>query len=114
MKKSFSLLVSFCMLLFVARAQDITSIAIGTTLPSGTVALKDVSGKQLTLNDAKKENGLIVMFSCNTCPFVIKNQERTKEMCKYAESKGMGVVLVNSNDGSRDGADSYEAMQKYA
>lgn len=114
MKKTISLLVSFCFLLMGVSAQDMQSIAIGTTLPSPTVKMQDVSGKELTLNDAKKENGLLVMFSCNTCPFVIKNQERTKEMCNYAKSKGLGVVLINSNDGSRGGADSYEAMKKYA
>lgn len=114
MKKIISLLIGLCVLLLGVSAQDMQSIAVGTTLPSPTVKMKDVSGKELTLNDAKKENGLLVMFSCNTCPFVIKNQERTKEICNYAKSKGLGVVLINSNDGSRGGADSYEAMKKYA
>lgn len=114
MKKSFSLVMCFCTLLLGAVAQDMRSIAIGTSLPSGTVKMKDVTGKEVSLNDAKRENGLLVMFSCNTCPYVIKNQARTKEICNYARSNGLGVVLVNSNDGSRDGGDSYEAMKQYA
>jgi thioredoxin-related protein len=54
------------------------------------------------------------MFSCNTCPYVIKNQQRTSEVCKYALENGIGVVLVNSNEAQRDEDDSYEAMKEYA
>jgi thioredoxin-related protein len=80
----------------------------------GTTKLKDVNGKMITLNDAKKGNGLLVMFSCNTCPFVIKNQERIKAICAYAQRKNIGVLLLNSNEANREGADSYEAMEAYA
>ena len=90
------------------------NLPIGADMPKADVKLKDISGKDITLKDAKKQNGLLVMFSCNTCPYVIKNQSRTNEICKYALSKGMGVVVLNSNEGNRDDADSYEDMQSYA
>jgi hypothetical protein len=77
-------------------------------------ASPDISGKEVSLKDAKKKNGLLVMFSCNTCPWVIKNQSRTLEIAKYAISKDIGVVLLNSNEGQRDDADSYGAMKEYA
>ncbi len=35
-------------------------------------------------------------------------------MCNYAKKQGLGVVLVNSNAGSRSGGDSYDAMKEYA
>ncbi|HEX6180617.1 MAG TPA: thioredoxin family protein [Chitinophagaceae bacterium] len=89
-------------------------LPIGADMPKADVKLKDISGKEITLKDAKKQNGLLVMFSCNTCPYVIKNQSRTNEVCKYALSKGMGVVILNSNEGTRSGADSYSEMQQYA
>ena len=89
-------------------------LPIGAEMPKADVKLKDISGKEITLKDAKKQNGLLVMFSCNTCPYVIKNQSRTNEVCKYALSKGMGVVILNSNEGTRSGADSYSEMQEYA
>ncbi|HYC30615.1 MAG TPA: thioredoxin family protein, partial [Chitinophagaceae bacterium] len=60
------------------------SLPIGAEMPKADVKLKDISGKDITLKDAKKQNGLLVMFSCNTCPYVIKNQSRTLEICKYA------------------------------
>ncbi len=89
-------------------------LPIGAEMPRADVKLKDISGKDITLKDAKKQNGLLVMFSCNTCPYVIKNQSRTLEVCKYALSKGMGVVVLNSNEASRGEGDSYEDMQEYA
>ena len=90
------------------------NLPIGADMPKADVKLKDISGKDITLKDAKKQNGLLVMFSCNTCPYVIKNQSRTNDICKYALSKGMGVVVLNSNEATRDEADSYEDMQSYA
>ena len=59
-------------------------IEIGADLPKPDAKMKDVSGKEITLKDAIKKNGLLVMFSCNTCPYVIKNQERTNAISEYA------------------------------
>jgi thioredoxin-related protein len=89
-------------------------LPIGSVIPKANVKMKDVSGKEVTLSDAKKENGLLVMFSCNTCPYVIRNQERTKQICEYAISKGIGVILLNSNEEQRNSDDSFEEMKSYA
>jgi len=89
-------------------------LPIGASIPKGDLKLKDISGKEISLKDAKKKNGLLVMFSCNTCPWVIKNQSRTVEAANYALSKDIGVILLNSNEGSRDDADSYSEMREYA
>ena len=89
-------------------------IEIGADLPKPDVKMKDVSGKEITLKDAIKKNGLLVMFSCNTCPYVIKNQERTNAISEYALKNNIGVVLINSNEAYRSGEDSYDAMKSYA
>ena len=89
-------------------------LPIGAAIPKPELKLKDISGKEISLKDAKKKNGLLVMFSCNTCPWVIKNQSRTLEAANYALSKEIGVILLNSNEGSRDDADSYSEMKQYA
>jgi hypothetical protein len=89
-------------------------LPIGASIPKSELKLKDISGKEISLKDAKKKNGLLVMFSCNTCPWVIKNQSRTIEAANYALSKDIGVILLNSNEGSRDDADSYSEMKQYA
>ena len=89
-------------------------LPIGADMPLAERKMKDVTGKEVSLADAKKEAGLLVMFSCNTCPYVIKNQERTSEIAQYAQQKGLGVILVNSNEAQREGDDAFDAMKSYA
>jgi peroxiredoxin len=95
-------------------AQNQTPISLDAPAPKAELKMKDISGKQITLKDVAGKNGLLVMFSCNTCPYVIKNQERTKAICEYAMKNGFGVVIINSNEDLRDGDDSYESMKTYA
>ena len=89
-------------------------LPIGSDLPKADVVMQDVSGKTITLKDARKDKGLLVMFSCNTCPVVIINQGRTAAIANFALEQNIGVVLLNSNEDNRDGVDSPEAMKKYA
>lgn len=89
-------------------------LPIGAAIPKPDVRVKDVSGKELSLREAKNTNGLLVMFSCNTCPYVIRNQSRTNNICTFAQSNNIGVVLLNSNEGDRQGSNSLEEMQSYA
>jgi peroxiredoxin len=102
---------TICMFSFTGIVGE---LPIGADIPNPDVKMKDVSGKDITLKGSLKKNGLLVMFSCNTCPYVIKNQERTLRVAGLAAANNMGVVLINSNEGSRDGGDSYEAMKEYA
>ncbi len=102
--------VAFLLLAFAPAAE----LPLGASIPKADLKLKDVSGKEVTLAAARQKNGLLVMFSCNTCPYVIKNQSRTASISKYALQKEVGVILLNSNEAARDGADSYEAMKQYA
>jgi hypothetical protein len=106
-----SLLIVSLLLLPAAR---FSVLPIGSPVPKADIQMKDVSGKEISLQQAKGTNGLLVMFSCNTCPYVIRNQARTKEVCAYAGQQQIGVVLLNSNAGSRDGGNSFAEMQSYA
>jgi thioredoxin-related protein len=83
-------------------------------MPKTDVKLKDISGKDVTLKSAVKENGLLVMFSCNTCPVVKGYQSRINEVSKFTLDKKIGVILLNSNEAIRNSGDSYEDMQSYA
>jgi len=86
----------------------------GDAMPAKNITMKNVSGQGTTLAQAAGKNGLLVMFSCNTCPFVIKNQEPTKKAMQYAAAHQIGMVIINSNEAKRAGDDSYEAMAAYA
>ena len=88
-------------------------LPLGSSIPSPEIKMKDISGKEISLKDAKTGKGLLVMFSCNTCPYVIKNQGRTNEAAKHALDNGIGVAILNSHEGKRDSDDSYEDMKAY-
>lgn len=82
--------------------------------------LQNTQGEELTLNKAKKENGLIVVFSCNSCPFVVGTpdfpgwEKQYNSLYEQALKYNIGMVLVNSNEGKRSGADSFDEMKKRA
>lgn len=97
------------------------SLKIGVKAPMQKVLMKDVSGKELHLEGLKQKNGLLVVFSCNTCPFVVGGttlgegwEGRYNELYDYATEHQIGMVLINSNEAKRDGDDSFEEMQKRA
>jgi len=113
MKKIFSLVALILTIGLTAFSYN-TELPIGSPMPKANMQMEDISGKKLSLLDAKKVNGLLVMFSCNTCPYVIKNQPRTKEIAAFAEENNIGIILVNSNEAQRNDDDSFDAMKQYA
>jgi len=76
--------------------------------------MTDISGAKLNLRELNQENGLLVIFSCNTCPFVIQWEDRYNELYDLCAANDIGMVLVNSNEAKRDGEDSFEKMQEKA
>jgi thioredoxin-related protein len=89
-------------------------LPIGSAMPKGDVKMKDISGKEVTLKSAIKENGILVIFSCNTCPVVKGYQSRINEVAKWTLDQKVGVVLLNPNEATRGKGDGYEDMQAYA
>src|SRR6056297_2950007 len=94
-------------------------LEIGAEAPMLNYEVRDVSGKLVTLDDAAGEKGLLVIFSCNTCPFVVGNGNKSEgwegrypELYDAAQSAGIGMVLVNSNEAKRDAGDSMSDMKK--
>ena len=116
MKKSIQL-ASAILLITVASAfiTDVSpELELGKAMPNATTKMMDVNGKEVSLADVKGENGLLVIFSCNTCPYVKLSEARIKESAALAKTNKIGVILVNSNEAQRSDDDSYDAMKKYA
>ena len=95
--------------------------AIGEKAPMPNAPMMGVDGQQHTLTSLKGDNGLLVVFSCNTCPFVVGNGTKTEGwegryngLAELAESLNIGMVLVNSNEAKREGDDSFVAMKRHA
>ena len=87
---------------------------LGSILPLEDVKMLDISGDYISLGNAKGENGLLVIFSCNTCPWVIKWEDRYVELAKKYRSKGIGIIAVNSNETTFGSVDSMDEMKAHA
>jgi len=89
---------------------------IGKKMPLGTYEMIGSDDATYTLNELKEENGLIVVFSCNTCPFVVGSDSfdgwegQYNSIYKKAKANNIGMVLVNSNVAKREGDDSKDEM----
>ena len=76
--------------------------------------LKNVDGKMVSLSDYKKAKGFIVVFTCNTCPYAIKYQDRIIELDKKYRDLGYPVIAIQPNDPAVSPKDSFEHMQERA
>ncbi len=112
MKTLMASLLFSAILFMSSKTRDV--LPIGKEIPKAELLLKDISGKDISLKKAASSKGLLVMFSSNTCPYVIKNQQRTLDICQYAKAKKLGVIILNSNEAYRNGDDSFGEMKKYA
>ena len=107
-----ALIISAISISFINKA-EIDELPINSSLPKIDYLMKDVSGKQVSLNELITNKGLLVIFSCNTCPYVIKSEGRIKSITDFCLSNGIGCAIINSNEAQRNEEDSFEEMIKY-
>jgi peroxiredoxin len=111
---------TFLLLTSFFYSEGSNELKFGKKIPLTDKQLKNIDNSLLSLNDLKKENGLIIVFSCNTCPFVVGNEDfagwenQYNDLYQKAEEKGLGFVLINSNEAKRDGDDSLDEMKIHA
>ncbi|HKK82367.1 MAG TPA: redoxin family protein [Prolixibacteraceae bacterium] len=89
-------------------------LEIGDTLPDNEDMKCVVSNKDVYVDDLNEDNGLLIIFSCNTCPFVKAWEDRYPIVNSIAEDNDIGFALINSNYLKRIGDDSPQAMKKHA
>ena len=76
--------------------------------------LKNVDGKMVSMKSYKNAKGFIIIFTCNTCPYAVANENRIIALHKKYESKGFPVIAINPNDKGKQPGDSFDKMQKRA
>ena len=84
----------------------------GWKAPSFT--LSDPDGVEQKMEDAMGENGLLIAFICNHCPYVKAIIDRLVTDAKTLQDEGIGVLAVMSNDYRRVQADSPPEMKRFA
>lgn len=75
--------------------------------------LPDAWKKTHSLQDVAGENGTVIVFACNHCPFVIHLAKELGEFAKEAEVKGVRMVVINSNDLENYPQDGPEQMKDF-
>lgn len=73
-----------------------------------------ISGQSMTPDAVRGAKGLLVMFICNHCPYVIHVRETLLSLAREYQSKGMGFVAISANDAERYPDDSPENMKHIA
>ena len=105
---------SFSILIFVFQFILAMELEIGEKMPGINYPLLGIDGKKITLSDIKGSAGTLVIFSCNTCPWVLKWEDRYVSIASQYSDKGIGIIALNSNVSRFDGDDSLNEMAKHA
>ena len=76
--------------------------------------LKSTTNKMFSLNDIKGENGTLIMFICNHCPYVLATIKEAVKNSKELEDEGIKSLAIMSNDPKVYEEDSFENMINFA
>ncbi|MGA7304195.1 MAG: thioredoxin family protein [Rhodothermales bacterium] len=115
MLKYVTILFSILLLTLAASSlQAQETLKIGAQMPLNTKGLPDVSGGKTTIGSVKGAKGTLVMFWCNTCPWVKRYEERMVALAADYMARGFGVIAVNPNDPVAYPGDSMDEMKRQA
>ncbi len=82
--------------------------------PAADFVLPATDGRSYALSDIAGENGTVVMFICNHCPYVLGVLDRLIADTVTLQGMGIGVAAICSNDAVAYPADSFENMRRMA
>jgi peroxiredoxin len=87
---------------------------IGLGSPAPEFDLPGVDNKRYSLASFSGKAVLVVIFSCNHCPYVKDYEARMVSIQRDYTTKGVQLVAINSNDESAYPEDSFPEMVKRA
>lgn len=88
------------------------TLSHGGEAPHFTLPATD--GRQVSLADVAGENGTVIAFICNHCPYVVAAARRMAEDAKTLAGEGVGFAAICANDATRYPADGFERMGEFA
>jgi len=113
-------LKTFLLIIVIASISAFTILKNKTVLTNdgykvGDIAtdfsLKNVDGKMVSLSDFTKAKGFIIIFTCNTCPVSIQNEDRILALDKKYNDLGFPVIAINPNNPAVQPGDSFKLMK---
>ena len=91
---------------------DKESYKIGDKIEDFT--LKNIDNKMISLSDYKNAKGFVIIFTCDTCPYSVANEDRIIALDKKYKEKGFPVIAINPNDPVAVPDDSFAKMKDRA
>lgn len=85
------------------------TLNLGDKAPDFSLQATDMKTYSLSSFDEKR--GLLIIFSCNHCPYVHAYEERIKDIQKKYGDRGIQVLAINANDAEKYPEDSFEKMK---
>lgn len=89
-----------------------TMLELGSTAPD--FSLPSADGQLYNLMERNLDKGLLVIFMCNHCPYVIHIREELVFRIRQYQVQGIETVAINSNDFSQYPDDNPERMLQIA
>jgi peroxiredoxin len=83
-------------------------------IPAPDFRLPGTDGRTYAFDDVAGENGTVIVFICNHCPYVKAVIDRLVTDARALMAEGIGFAAICSNDADAYPADSFAAMQRFA
>lgn len=106
------LLVLFVGLFGILSAQKGGAYTIGSEVEN--FALMNVDNTEVSLSNYEEGEGVIVVFTCNHCPYAKKYEDRIIDLHAKFKDKGYPVIAINPNDPEVQPEDGFEQMKERA
>ena len=107
--KSILLLAVVALTTAAFTLKPVAGYAVGDTISD--FKLKNVDGDFLSLSDYDDAKGFIIIFTCNTCPYSVANEDRIIALNDKYEDSGYPVIAINPNNPIAVPEESMEKMK---
>ena len=107
-----ALVLCACSMMMAQNPIAPEGVKIGDNAPE--FVLKNVDGAVIGPRTYSAAKGLIIVFTCNHCPYSVKYEDRIIALQREFAAKGFPLIAVNPNDTVVSPEDSYAKMQKRA
>ncbi len=74
-------------------------------------SLKNVDGTMVSLSDFEYAKGFLIIFTCNTCPYSVKYEDRIIALDMKYKPLGVPVIAINPNNPAKQPGDSFAKMK---
>lgn len=91
-----------------------TSTQIMLDTPAPDFRLPGTDGRLYTLDDVAGENGTVIAFICNHCPYVLAVIDRLVADARALKLEGVGFACICSNDAEAYLDDSFDKMKQFS